>query len=428
MILPGIAQTKSVITLESRNSRELELSELFHGGVSQVYSFVEQKGLLFVQFRRGKAILSAGPFVGRIPLTPYITVDVKPKLPVRNIARVVDIAQSSLINLDVAQRPYLAERNRSASIFEFIARDFTAAVNQVLVHGLHKEYRRNRLVGASLRGKIDIAATVSKCWSSGRRYEMVTSQFGQTFDIPINRVIKTAAELLLNNGRSEGAIDRATFLGLEQSHRSIPKSIRTSDNNDIKLCREIIREKRLPSFREYYYRPLSIAILALSESAIALQDDGNDIDMSSFIVNFEELFESYLRKTLERNRRDEFWVLDGNAGGKKPLFDDRKNPPAQPDIVVTNISSRKKLIVEVKYKEKPSRDDINQAITYAVTYKTDHAVLVLQRGPNQQHGLSTIGTVNGIRLSGYYYDLDATNLEDEEKKFSDCLLDCAGNL
>ncbi|GLK74918.1 hypothetical protein GCM10008171_01710 [Methylopila jiangsuensis] len=161
--------------------------------------------------------------------------------------------------------------------------------------------------------------------------------------------------------------------------------------------------------------------MILSNGGVSLQDRGSDILLESFILNFEILFEDYLRRVLQNRRVRDIVVRDGNNEGKKPLFDDARQPPAQPDIVLYSPSDRKKLIAEVKYKDKPSREDINQAVTYAVSYRTDRAILVHQSRPDGPKGLRHIGTTNGISIDAYAFDLANADFQQEERLFADRL-------
>ena len=99
---------------------------------------------------------------------------------------------------------------------------------------------------------------------------------------------------------------------------------------------------------------------------------------------------------------------------KKQLFDDRKDRLAEPDIVISETASRMRLVLEVKYKEKPNRDDINQTITYALSYRTRDAVLLHLAKTPERSGLYTIGVISGIKIYGYAYDLGSPALEDQE--------------
>jgi 5-methylcytosine-specific restriction enzyme subunit McrC len=66
---------------------------------------------------------------------------------------------------------------------------------------------------------------------------------------------------------------------------------------------------------------------------------------------------------------------------------------------------------------------MNQAITYALCYGTDRAVLVHQSKPGGAKGVIPLGTIRGIRLDAYAFDLGAENLEAEETAFADRMFD-----
>ena len=85
-----------LVTVTSRSSIELPLSAVLNAGRIDVYPEVENEGLLFLQFLGGKIRLTAGKYIGLIPLTPEITVEVRPKLPVSNLAHILDRARASL--------------------------------------------------------------------------------------------------------------------------------------------------------------------------------------------------------------------------------------------------------------------------------------------------------------------------------------------
>lgn len=79
------ASAPRILSVASRNSIELPLSDVMSDGHIEVFAEIEAQGLLFLQFRRGKLFVTAGKYIGLIPLTPSISVDVKPKLPVSNL-------------------------------------------------------------------------------------------------------------------------------------------------------------------------------------------------------------------------------------------------------------------------------------------------------------------------------------------------------
>jgi 5-methylcytosine-specific restriction enzyme subunit McrC len=213
---------------------------------------------------------------------------------------------------------------------------------------------------------------------------------------------------------------------LNAAYYDMPRAIEEATSQDVADVRAFAASPAGLT-RSYYSRAIDISLLVLSNRGISLRDFGDDIALDSFVVNFETVFEDYLRHALAaRANAATHQVLDGNKEGKKPLFDDRNEPPAQPDIVISSLDSGKKLIAEVKYKDKPNRDDYNQAITYAVSYRTDRVILIHQNKPGTGAGLRHVGTTNGIAVDAYAFDLSSTDLASEERQLADLLFSAVG--
>ncbi len=409
--------------MASRSSVELPITDLLVNGKLDIFPHVEEKGLLFLQFRRNMLNLAAGPYIGLIPLTPTVSVDVRPKLPIGNFAKVIDAARGSLSSITGVDRLYLSNDLASNSVLEFLAVNLLHALRPVAENGLLKDYIRTSEMTSSPRGRIDLTGTMVHAWVRGQKHKVQAQRFEQTPNVPVNRVLKSALRMLLSGLKSSGANSRQLNSAVNRAYFEMPSGIDEMRPTDFEQAKHLLLSRLLPVSRMYYIRALEIALLIVSNRGISLQDKGEDVMLDTFIVNFETMFEDYLRRVLELRADPALLrVRDGNAEGKKPLFDDRRDPPAQPDIVISSITTGKKLIAEVKYKEKPNRDDYNQAITYAVTYRTDRAILVHQNKAGAATGLRHIGTMNGIVLDAYAFDLSHADLEAEEQAFADVLL------
>lgn len=405
--------------LDSRKSLNLSLADITSNGTIEVFPFVEEKGLLFLQFRRKRLVVSAGPFIGLIPLTPQISIEVRPKLPVTNLSRVLDAAQRSLSILAGTDRLYLTDNLASDSILEFLAINLNDAVRPVLKGGFLKAYKPKSSLGSHPRGKIEVAGTL-RAWGRGQHHFLRTSYHEQTSDIPCNRVLKAALQVILRRLDPTNAARKFLIKEMNENFLQFPSTISEIDGRDKHTVYEQISQNLIHSQKSYYYRALEISLMVLSDTGISLQYAGSDVSLASFIVNFEDLFEEYLRRVLQGRSPVEVLVRDGNKEGRRYLFDEKRGQMAQPDIVISAGLGRT-VVAEVKYKEKPNRDDINQAITYAICYRTDRVVLVHQKPPDKPSGVYTIGTINGIRLEGFAFDLGALDLEEEEQRFSEAL-------
>lgn len=420
---PIDSPSRRIIPLDSRSTTEIPITDLIIDGKLDIYPHVEEKGLLFLQFRRSMLTLAAGPYVGLIPLTPAVTVDVRPKLPIGNFARVLDSARGSLSSITGVDRLYRTENLASNSVLEFLAANLLDALRPVQEQGLLKDYVRISEMTSSPRGRINPSGTMTRAWSRGQKHRVEAQYFEQTSNTAINRILKSALRMLLLRMKSSGKNGRQLISSVNRAYLEMPSSIGEIGPADFEHAQNRLVSRLLPESRAYYSRALEIALLIISNRGISLQEQGIDVLLETFIVNFETMFEDYLLRVLDQKADPTAHrVRSGNTSGKKPLFDDRKDPPAQPDIVITSMVTGRKLIAEVKYKERPSREDYNQAITYAVSYRSDRAILVHQNKPGAAAGLRHIGTMNGIMLDAYAFDLSKADLDSEEKAFAKELL------
>ncbi|TIW39629.1 MAG: hypothetical protein E5V61_29975, partial [Mesorhizobium sp.] len=252
-------------------------------------------------------------------------------------------------------------------------------------------------------------------WSRGQLHKAVAQRFEQTSDVPVNRVIKSAIKLLLRRLRPTSSVSIELIKKANQAYVRFPDRIGDMGVADLRDAMAAIQRRQLPTHRDYYYRALEIAVLILSNGGIALQEKGNDVLLRSFVVNFDDLFECYIRRVLQSYSSNEVHVFDGNLERKKYLFQNTKVHYAQPDIVVTSNITAKTLVADVKYKDLPKREDINQAVTYAVSYGTTQTLIIHQVKPGNPSGMKHIGTMGGISVDAYGFDLDSEDLPKEEK-------------
>jgi hypothetical protein len=77
----------------------------------------------------------------------------------------------------------------------------------------------------------------------------------------------------------------------------------------------------------------------------------------------------------------------------------------------------------VKYKpagDVPSRDDLNQTIAYAASYRCDRVIVAQPRSHDSGplSGLRILGTIGGLTVYQYVFDLAASDLPEEEIRFT----------
>ena len=413
-VMPAVVEPR-VLTLASRSSIELGISELLIDGALPLYRHVEEKGLVFLSLRKGRITLSAGAYVGLIPLNARLSVDILPKLPVGNLARVLEIARAPLGRLRRTLRTYQLAEAPEASVLAFIAANLVDAVRDIEVAGFTKQFTPEKAVTSHPRGRILIGESRSRCLFRGRPSSVVAERYRQTTDVLANRIIRASMQIVLSAFSRMSLIDAALLSDTASCYRNLPNEIGVLTQAE----RSELAAQRGPGHtttgRPDYDRALEIATMVLNTEGILLDRQGPDRSLNSFILNLEEVIENYFRNSLRRRAPSDVVVEDGNKEGRRPLFSDQPNGPlAQPDIVLRRVPSPP-IVCEIKYKTKIDRPDINQAVTYAVTFGVRLTVLIHIEAPNTKHGLYKLGQTGDVAVYGYAFNLSAVDLDQEEK-------------
>jgi len=185
---------------------------------------------------------------------------------------------------------------------------------------------------------------------------------------------------------------------------------------------------KIPASRPSYPAAVALAKIILSGEGIDLRSADGQISLPPMMISMEVAFESYLRNVLS-DGADGVLVQNGNldppAGASANLFHDAPdNSPLRtaqstPDIVCSvPAASDKRLVIDVKYKPDIRRDDLNQVLGYALTYRSEAVLLASPRkSSSSRQGLQLLGKVGAVNVYHYFMDLGTSELEQEEQNF-----------
>jgi 5-methylcytosine-specific restriction enzyme subunit McrC len=288
-------------------------------------------------------------------------------------------------------------------------------------------------------GRILIQETLRRHNAVGVYHKVTSSWFERSSDNAINQCVKYAIWYLAQRYKSrkpeKGDIARLSRLNI---------AFRLFSDVKLDLSRRFLNDplvanpEQLPSTRDYYRQIIYLATTIINQRGVRFGGDNREIRIASLLVNMEALFESYLRSSLATNLAQidsNIWVLDGNnkgiGGALKPFFDQEypddiaRATEAKPDIVCSYRSPKdgmtsNALVIDVKYKvvkKVSARSDLEQAITYGLSYRSDIILLVHPR-TNERHGLYPQGHIGKLEVYQYIFDLSADSLADEEILFA----------
>ena len=419
---------------------QIPLTDVFVNGKLALYPEVIGKKYFNVYLKQDSLVFQAGGYVGLIPINDRIILDIRPRVPVHNLERILQVTNQVPVTLDLHLREYATHKDPSPSLIDILARSLINAIGEIELYGLHREYAQRRADTSFPRGRILMGATFERHMARGRSHAVTASWFEQSSDTAPNRCLKYAIWLLAQRyvmitprkGQRGIVIELNRLYNLfgktrlDKSKRFLKDSL-VSDPN------------RLPPLRSYYAQALYIATTIIENRGVDFDRKGGDVLLPSMIFDFDVVFENYLRAVLQEQfsvLAPYLRVLDGNlggtSGGAKLLFDTSTlKEKANPDIVIRQDNADKEalypIIIDAKYKpvENPDRSDINQAIGYGLSYGCHNVVLAHPRREGGAVGLRLIGTIKGFNFYQYIFDLANKNPQEEESKFAKEILSLA---
>ncbi len=388
------------------------------------------KDYFTIQLIGGRVRLQARGFVGLIPLNERICIDVEPRTPANNLARLLTIARQ-VPQAPVGVASYERDPVWSESLLETYAHGLIGRIEEIASNGLLREYERRTEATSFPRGRILAGATVRQLHSRGIDHRVIASHYQREDDNAANRCLKYALWFIAKRLRLQQPLkgERRKLLNraapLYELFADVPLETSTGFLSDPLVT----GSRQLPSSRSYYRPALDLAAAIVEQHGVKLETREGPIQLPSVILDMSTLFEDYLRNLLLAESQRRGWsqrVLDGNGEGGTLLFDEEPSEKATPDIVFrerAENAERYPLLIEVKSspvkKLHSDRSSIAQAVTYGVSYRCSHVVLAHPRKSADTFcGLRTQGTLGDLTLHQYVFDLAADSIEDEERRFA----------
>jgi 5-methylcytosine-specific restriction enzyme subunit McrC len=423
----GRIPRRQVIQCLEWEDLELSSEDLLVGGQMQLYENISASKYLNVYLKASKVIFTATHFVGHIPLNDHVALDVLPRFDVSNLTRLLRIAQHSPLPLEGYVRVYLADKEQLPSLFDELAAAFIYALEEVVHTGLLTTYARFTNDTSFPRGRLLVSPTVRRHHARGIPVRATAAWFERTVDNAPNQLLKYTMWLL--DRRFAAGTPRKGVVKLRTTlnrYYRLFRKVRLDHSRAFLRNLEVLDPQRLPFNRGYYAHSLQLASLLVHENSLDLGKPGGMIRAPSMLVNLQDAFEAYLRNSLSQAfaaRDVPLVVLDGNnaspAGASKGLFDEPGSRLATPDIVVqVPGTGRASLLVEIKYKDRASREDLNQAIAYGASYRCPVVILAHARQRGDVAHLRAEGTIGSMQIFTYAFDL-AADLKDEEQYFAE---------
>lgn len=411
---------------------------LSEGHETKFNSEIDGRDILRANFKKGVLKLQATSYVGVIPLNEHVVVRVKPRVPIANLTRMVIETGHNVLPLR-AFRKYSGRGTADDWTMDIYTDALLDHLDTILDAGLLRAYERRESEGHFPHGRIDFTRTVQRFDARGVDNKAAYSWFERTVDTPANRCLKAAMEAVhghLTKARSKPRKgDRAKLARLAGQFHAFDD---VADDLDYGFLNdtEVLGLVPLPDPRVYYRPALDLSVLILQGVGIALELGGDDVQLSSLLIDTNKLFENFVRVSLAKHAKQHGWsvdVLDGNAEGKVDFYTVPDPLPApfgmpmtalasvdpgkaQPDIVLRALDGSFPLVAEVKNTAHgkgsqandvlPERGEVEQAVTYALRYDRDFTLLI-HPWIKGTKGLLYVGRVRSVDVYDYRLDLSS---------------------
>lgn len=430
-----------IIVIAEFKEIDAPASLFLNSGEISAFPSIIEKNFFSIKYKKGKAMFQAGGYVGIIPINSNLSIDIRPKVPIANLERIVFISNHQPQILKEFKRRYDPHEYSSTSLSDFIIDCFLKSAEELCARGVLKIYKERSNTGFFPKGRIDFSGTV-RARSKINDSRVTSKWFDRTTDAIPNQFLKSIVLMLLNNPALVKDKSRKCSMLYILNQLS---GISEKDPRALSFHPSIISPHDLiPSTKELYLDTIALAKIILEGKGLSYQV-GSAASASALVLNIAEAFEWYLLAILRSSKYNnhEFKVLDGNKsglnGGKRNLLDPSTNEfyigikvEATPDIVIEYGSSavHSNIVIDVKYKsikKIADRDDINQIISYAASYKSSCGVLIFPANEYNSSGLINIGKIGTIEIFQYFFDLNNADIESEENALIEALAALAGH-
>ncbi|CAM2149307.1 5-methylcytosine-specific restriction enzyme subunit McrC [Paraburkholderia tropica] len=430
MSLPTRMTKPEIKIVKEYEAVEVDASLFMNGPELLVYPEVLERDYISIRWRKGRPVFFAGGYVGIIPVNDRLVLDVRPKVPLDNLERIIKLSNHVPYELSGLERSYASHGEATAPIEDFLIDSFLDKVDSIHDSGLLKAYRRREADGDFPKGRLNIRRTVSLQAKGARKVAFGWSE--RNVDTPQNRLIKLALLRAIETDGAARSKRRRARLALHLENLGQVSETSPEETLEHRLVTDL---DTLPDTRDYYRPAIALAKLIIRGGGLGFSATGADVFANSLLLDLDVAFEGYVRFVLQdlNVTTPDYRVFDGNVAaeeGRKKALLSRTDFPEQidrtidatPDVVIERYAPprlQSNIVLDMKYKDTKAvadRSDLNQIIAYAASYASVAAVFVFPSRSENQRGLQCLGRIGGIPVYQYFMNLGAANILDEEDR------------
>jgi 5-methylcytosine-specific restriction enzyme subunit McrC len=429
-MVPGNDSSPNQVVYRGREHNQviLPLAALLQDGKLNILDEVLGKKYFQIYSKGSELVFQCGGFIGLIPLNERVAIEVSPRVNVTNLDRILRKAGVHHVLLTIISKSYAATEE-AGHLVDLMADAMVAAVEEIVDWGKHKEYAPRIYSGHPRSGRVLMKESFRLRAKSSGSVAVTTARFERTAENVLNACIKLALERLLSLLSGDPVQVRTNAKRISNLNNAWLSfgEIYCHDREDDVILETDRRFEHRDGISAPYLEAIPLALAVLRSMGPSQQNLPPSLSLGSLIFDMADAFERYVRNCLADGL--DAVVLDGNlkgtGGAKERLFSETqhhiaRNNSATPDVVIADVSRERKLVVlDAKYKTyqgMPEREDINQAVTYAVVYGCKVCGLIYL-SKDAAGGVERFGKIGDIEVVGISIAIGAVDLAAEEVRF-----------
>jgi len=334
----------------------------------------------------GNYTLRAGCHVGTVVL-PTLRLLIRPKVPLDNLFFLLGYA-SGRARWGNGRFPYAKE----ADLLEAVGWLFQDEVNQAARRGFPRAYRLQQEPLQTIRGRIAFSEQIRLRQGLALPLECRYEEY--TEDTELNRILKAAHRRLLQLP----VLDATLSLRLRRTLAHF------SSAGDVSYPPGAVPSLALDRLSRHWEPALRLAELILRQEVV--RDQQGETMGTTFLVNMNELFESFVTRVVDEEAAERGWLLEPQASRRLT-----ERVWMRPDLVLRRLGADC-AVGDVKYKELEIEGfrhaDLYQLLAYCTALGLDQGLLIYAG-----EGASKVQVVQraGIALEQVRVDLSGAREE-----------------
>lgn len=349
-------------------------------------------------------ILRSKGYIGQIPLNNGKCLRINPKVPIVNVFSMLEYAY----NLE-SFKLYEGQIDISVieEIFEKLASILAKRVLNRARKGLYRDYIKEEDSLGFLRGRCLLIKTYANTMRGAMRIDCEFEK--NTADLAENRILAWTLYQLPRFRSMHNDIRRQ----VNQAYRVVASVV------DVRYVSPAECVGRFYHRLNEDYRPMHGLCRFFLEHCGPGMTTG-EREFIPFLLHMPSLFETFVARWLEKYLPEGLLV----EPQLKIDLDEEKKFTFRIDLVIRELTTGKVLaVLDTKYKrpDKPSNDDLNQIISYAVQMGTDNAILIYP-SHNTASVNFLLGPKHKVRVRSLVFNI-GSDLEDSGKRFLDSVLE-----